>query len=199
MSDAKRYRALLFDVMGTLVVEPFFEAVPAALGMSIEELLEHKHPTAWVEFETGAIDEAELRAKFFLDGRDYPHDEMKAAMVEVYDWLEGTEQLLSDLVDRGHELHLLSNYPLWYQLIEDKLRISRYAKWSFVSCHMGVRKPDPEAYLVPARALGASPAELLFIDDRGSNCKGAVQAGLDAVKFVGAGALRAELQRRGLL
>lgn len=193
------YRALLFDVMGTLVHDPFYEDVPQALGMTLEELIAQKHPTAWVDYEKGILDEAGLRARFFLDGRDYPHEAMKAAMVEAYDWLEGTEALLGELSDRGHELHLLSNYPEWYRLIEDKLRLSRYADWSFVSCDMGVRKPDAEAYLRPVRQLACEPDELLFVDDRARNCDGAREVGLDAILFEDAAQLRRELTARGLL
>ncbi len=193
------YRALLFDVMGTLVHDPFYEDVPKALGMSLDALIEQKHPTAWVDFEQGVIDEDKLRTRFFLDGRDYPHDAMKAAMIEAYDWLDGTEAILGELAERGHELHLLSNYPEWYRLIEDKLRLSRYADWSFVSCDMGVRKPDAEAYLRPVRQLACQPEELLFIDDRARNCEGAREVGLDAIVFESAAQLRAELRDRGLL
>jgi HAD superfamily hydrolase (TIGR01509 family) len=199
VSDAKPYRALLFDVMGTLVYEPFFEEVPRALGMSLDELMEHKHPSAWLEFECGTIDEAAFARKFFADGRSYAHDRMKAAMVASYAWLEGTEALLAELVAQGHELHLLSNYPCWYHLIEDKLALSRYARWSFVSCDTGVRKPDAEAYLGPARALGVDPSALLFIDDRGINCKAAAAVGMDAIKFESAARLRAVFSERGLL
>lgn len=199
MMSAMAYRALLFDVMGTLVVDPFYEDVPKALGMTLEDLIEQKHPTAWVDFELGVIDEPGLRARFFRDGRDYPHEAMKAAMVEAYDWIDGTESLLAELSDRGHELHLLSNYPEWYRLIEDKLRLSRYADWSFVSCEMAVRKPDVEAYLRPVRQLACQPAELLFIDDRARNCEGAREVGLDAIVFEDAKQLRAELSERGLV
>jgi HAD superfamily hydrolase (TIGR01509 family) len=199
VTEAKRYRALLFDVMGTLVHEPFFETVPAALGMTLDEIIEHKHPTAWVEFEHGVIDEAAFRAKFFADGRDYPHERMKAAMIDAYQWLDGTEAILRELSERGHALYLLSNYPCWYQHIEDKLQLSRYAAWSFVSCDTGVRKPDPEAYLGPARTLGCAPSELLFVDDRGINCKAAAEVGLDAIKFSDATALRRALVERALL
>jgi HAD superfamily hydrolase (TIGR01509 family) len=189
----------LFDVMGTLVYEPFFVEVPAALGMSIDELIEHKHPTAWVEFERGTIDEEELERRFFLDGRTYPHGRMKAAMIEAYDWIEGCEALLADLRRAGRELHLMSNYPVWYRLIEDKLRLSRYAPWTFVSCHSGVRKPDPEAFLEVARELGCAPGELLLVDDRSSNCAAARELGLVAVEFETAAQTRRELERRGLL
>jgi HAD superfamily hydrolase (TIGR01509 family) len=192
-------RALLLDVMGTLVTEPFFEVVPRALGLTLEQILADKHPTAWVDFELGLIDEAELVRRFFLDGRKYPHAEMKAAMIEAYDWIDGVEPLLAELRAAGNELHLLSNYPLWYRHIEEKLALSRYAPWTFVSCHTGVRKPDPEAYLGAARALGAEPSQLLFVDDRGVNCKAARAVGMDAIRFENATQFRAELQGRSLL
>ena len=42
---------LLFDVMDTLVYEPFHHEMPAFFGLSFDELMAAKHPTAWVEFE----------------------------------------------------------------------------------------------------------------------------------------------------
>jgi HAD superfamily hydrolase (TIGR01509 family) len=194
-----RYRALLLDVMGTLVYEPFFVEVPRALGMSLEELIAAKHPRAWVEFELGAIDEEGLRAKFFKDGRPYDHERMKAAMAESYRYLEGVEPLLAELKARGAELHLFSNYPSWYQLIEAKTGLSRYAAWSFVSCHTGLRKPAAAAYEVAARTLGARPEELLFVDDREENCAAARALGMAAIRFVDAGELRLALAAEGVL
>jgi FMN hydrolase / 5-amino-6-(5-phospho-D-ribitylamino)uracil phosphatase len=199
MSTASDCRAILFDVMGTLVYDPFFVEVPRALGMSLRELLRDKHPRAWIDFELGQIDEAQLEARFFLDGRSYPHAAMKQAMIEAYTWLDGVEAIVRELVEAGHELHLLSNYTDWYKLIEAKLQLSRYAAWSFVSCDVGVRKPDPEAYLGPARKLGCEPSQLLFVDDRASNCEAAVAQGLDAILFEDAASLRRALQERGLI
>ncbi|KAK1314373.1 hypothetical protein QJS10_CPA06g01390 [Acorus calamus] len=62
---------LLFDVMDTLVRDPFYEDIPAFFRMPMKELLEAKHPTAWVEFEKGLINETELTKKFFKDGRHF--------------------------------------------------------------------------------------------------------------------------------
>nr|GEX83433.1 flavin mononucleotide hydrolase 1, chloroplatic [Tanacetum cinerariifolium] len=39
--------------------------------MSMKELLDCKHPTAWIEFEKGLIDEIELERIFFKDGRKF--------------------------------------------------------------------------------------------------------------------------------
>ncbi len=190
---------LLFDVMGTLVYESFYVEVPAFFGMDLEELLEAKHPTAWAEFETGHIDEATLFATFFKDGRNFDHEKLKSCMTNAYRWLDGMEELLTELREARFSIHALSNYPEWYRLIEERLELSRYIEWSFVSCHTGVRKPDPEAYLGAVRALGVDPGDCIFVDDHEKNCRSARRVGMDAVLFRTAERLRAEFAARGLL
>ena len=49
-------QAILFDIMGTVVTEPFEADIPRFLGVSLEELIRVKHPTAWVDFERGLAD-----------------------------------------------------------------------------------------------------------------------------------------------
>ena len=46
-------RVLLLDVMSNLVIDPFYEIMPAFFGMTFDEMMAAKHPTAWVEFEHG--------------------------------------------------------------------------------------------------------------------------------------------------
>jgi HAD superfamily hydrolase (TIGR01509 family) len=194
---ARALPALLFDVMGTLVYDPFYEALPAFFGLSLAELIEQKHPTTWVEFELGAIDESTALARMFRDGRGVDRQALRAMLRRTYRFLPGTQKLLGDLRSLGATMHVLSNYPVWYRIIEDELRLSRYLPWSFVSCHTGVRKPAPEAFLGPARQLGRAPAELVLIDDQPDNCAAAAALGLDVIHFVGAAELRSELIRRG--
>jgi len=191
-------RAVLWDVMDTLVYDPFHEVIPAFLGLSFEELLAQKHPRAWIDFELGLTDEETMVKRFFRDGRSFDHAGLKAAMVASYRWLDGMEALVAELANRGLPMYALSNYPTYYQLIEDKLALSRYLDWRFVSCRTGVRKPDPRAYLTAAEALSLTPAELLFIDDREGNCEGARAVGMAAIRFRDATSLRAELGRHGL-
>ncbi|GAB4818714.1 hypothetical protein N2152v2_005760 [Parachlorella kessleri] len=52
--------------------------MPKFFQITFKELLESKHPTAWVEFERSLITEGELFAKFFQDGRIFDG----AALVE---------------------------------------------------------------------------------------------------------------------
>ena len=199
METARPYDHLLFDVMATLVYEPFFREVPAFFGIELGELIPQLRPGSWVDFELGKIDETTFFERFFADGRKFDGPGMKAAMVEAYAWLDGVELVLAELEQAGWPLHLLSNYPPWYQLIEDKLSISRYAAWTFVSCETALRKPDPDVYRGAAKHLGAAPERLLFIDDRENNCASAREVGLDAIVFENATQLRRELMSRNVL
>ena len=107
------------------------------------------------------------------------------------------EGLLDQLHTAGYEIHALSNYPPWYQIIETKLGLSRYLKWSFVSCRTGVRKPHPEAFSLPPKDLNRPPSEFLFIDDVAENCEQARQTGMRAIHFRGHDDLVHRLREKG--
>ena len=62
---------------------------------------------------------------------------------------------------------------------------------------MGLRKPDPAMYQRAIDIVGGPPERILFIDDRPENVAGAKSAGLAAVRFTGADALRLELDKLG--
>lgn len=57
-----------------------------------------------------------------------------AEQAACYRYLDGMEGLLQRLATGGAEVHAFSNYPAWWQLIEGKLELSRYLRWTFVSC-----------------------------------------------------------------
>jgi HAD superfamily hydrolase (TIGR01509 family) len=194
-----RRPVLLLDVMDTLVREPFFDAVPAFFGMTLDELLAAKHPTAWIDFETGALDEAGYVERVFRDGRPVDGRALREHMRGSYRWIDGAPALLAELHAAGYALHALSNYPVWYELIDETLGLSRWLAWTFVSCRTGVRKPDPRAFLGAAAALGVAPADCLFVDDRAGNVGAARALGMPAVRFRDVPSLRADLVARGLL
>lgn len=196
MSDGPT--VLLLDVMDTLVRDPFWD-IPTFFGQPFEEIWQGKDPASWIDFELGRIDSDTFLRTFWTDGRDYDRAAFAALFRDGYRWIDGIEPLLAELHAAGVEMHALSNYPSWYHWIEERLEPSRYLSWSFVSCDVGVRKPDAGAYTGPAERLGRPTSDFLFVDDRGRNCKGAAAVGMPAIKFVGAEPLRAELVRRGFL
>jgi HAD superfamily hydrolase (TIGR01509 family) len=193
-------QVILWDVMDTLVVDPFRHAMPAFFGMTLAEMIRLKLPSAWGRFERSELGEEAFLASFFADGRAYDKAGFKAAIRSAYRWIDGVEPLLARLHERGVEMHALSNYPEWYRWIEERLELSRYVRWSFVSCETALRKPDPRAFRGALLALGREPAECLFIDDRADNCEAARALGLHVLHFTGdVPALETELAHHGLL
>jgi FMN hydrolase / 5-amino-6-(5-phospho-D-ribitylamino)uracil phosphatase len=198
MSDTRTPSALLFDVMDTLVVDPFRHEMPRFFRMTLEEMLAAKDPHAWVDFELSKIDEQTFFETFFADRRAFDGPALRERVRAAYGFVPGVEPILSSLASLSVPMHALSNYPCWYELIEERLALSRHLSRRFVSFETGVRKPDLEAYTGAAHALGLSPEACLFIDDRASNCAAAQRVGMDAIVFEGADALREALGLRGL-
>ncbi len=192
-------RVLLWDVMGTLVHDPFFKEMPEFFGMSFQAMLGAKHPSAWVEFELGLRTEDQFLSDFFVDRRAFDHRGFVETIRDAYRWLPGMSELMTELRAHGWEMHAFSNYPVWYELIEERLGLSRYLDWTFVSCLIGVRKPDAAAY---TRVIGEFelPAEqLFFVDDRESNCDAAREAGIASTRYTGVEALRKSLAAASVL
>jgi FMN hydrolase / 5-amino-6-(5-phospho-D-ribitylamino)uracil phosphatase len=193
-------RVILWDLMDTIVHDPFFTHMPGFFGNTFEQLLPRLRKGTWVDFELGALDEAEFYARFFHDGSAIDGQGLKRCMSEAYRWIDGLEALLGELKQRGVPMHALSNYPIWYQLVDRSLGLSRYLELSFISCHTGLRKPAPEAFLGACQRLGQPPEACFLVDDRASNCDAARALSFAAFQFTGdVAALRSALAGAGLL
>ena len=55
-----------------------------------------------------------------------------------------------------------------------------------ISGEVGMRKPEPAIYRYAADQLGVEASQCVFVDDLGTNVKGAVRVGMAGVKFVSA-------------
>ncbi|CAL5404018.1 unnamed protein product [Camellia sinensis] len=194
----RKLPVLLFDVMDTIVRDPFYHDVPAFFRMSLKELIECKDPTAWIEFEKGLINETELARNFFKDGRPFDLEGLKNCMRRGYAYIEGVDGLLHALKQNNYEMHAFTNYPIWYEMIEDKLKLSSYLSWSFCSCITGKRKPEPDFYLEVLRHLAVEPASCIFIDDRLRNVEAAMDAGIIGLHFKDVNLLCQDLSLLGI-
>ena len=198
-ADETITKVIFLDIMETIVTEPFLEVMPQYFNMSAEEFLTEKDPRSWIEFEHGNISEDQYFASFFSDRREIDGEGLKQAMYDAYEWLPGMESLLSELKENGFPLFALSNYSSWYLMIEQKLHLSKYLNWDFVSCNTGHRKPDQEAYLGPTAKLDLKPEQILFVDDRPVNIDGAREVGLRAHLFTSSVALETMLRNNNYL
>ena len=184
--------------MDTVVVDPFFHGgIEDFFGVGVPELYKSIRPGVWVQFERGELDAQTYYRSFFADGRAIDGPALVAWMAERYRLVDGIEDVLQRAVGAGIEIHALSNYPVWWQVIEERLELSRWLQWSFVSCMTGVRKPDPGAYLGPLDRLGAWPQQCLFTDDRQSNVDAAMEVGMHGHTFEGSDGLLEKLRALG--
>ena len=95
--------------------------------------------------------------------------------------------LLSD-TDPLHWAHIRKHHPFVQRIPDPAL-----------SFEIGALKPAPEAYLAAAAKVALPEARCLFIDDRAENVQGALDRGMDALRFEGEAALRLALVARGIL
>mmetsp|Transcript_25872 Transcript_25872/g.102027 ORF Transcript_25872/g.102027 Transcript_25872/m.102027 type:complete len:234 (-) Transcript_25872:165-866(-) len=194
---AGRQPVLLVDVMDTLVVDPFTVSMYEHFGFTEhKDFLLAKDPDTWIPFELGNMSENTFWDNFFKDKRKVDVEKFGSYMRETYSWIDGMQDLMSELHSMGVEMHLFTNYPVWWKMVEEELCLSQYAEWSFISCQMHTRKPEPKAFLLAADRLGCMPSDCVLIDDRSSNCSGALDIGyLDALKFQSAKQTRQLLRK----
>jgi FMN hydrolase / 5-amino-6-(5-phospho-D-ribitylamino)uracil phosphatase len=192
--------ALCLDLMGTLVRDPYREAVRAATGLELDAVHAVKDPNAWPAFEVGEIDEAEFARRFFADPVSQHTFDLGAfhrVRRDGYAFLPGMEQLLDDAAGVA-ECYVASNYPVWVEELAERFRLRERTQGVWSSHHLGVRKPARGFYEQLLERIGRAAEECLFVDDREDNCRGAEAVGMRAHRFVGADDLRARLRAEGL-
>jgi FMN phosphatase YigB (HAD superfamily) len=114
------------------------------------------------------------------------------------------QQILPDSLfarlSRRCRLVLMSNTdPLHVEFMLSHFTFFRYFPARIYSCRVGASKPEPKIYKAAIHAAGASPAQILYIDDVIPYIRGGQRFGLDAVRFTSPRQLEADLRQRNLL
>jgi FMN hydrolase / 5-amino-6-(5-phospho-D-ribitylamino)uracil phosphatase len=194
-------RALLVDMMGVLVRDPYLEALRAATGLDEVAAHRFKDPTCWPLFEVAEIDEAEFVRRFFGPAPGAPAldvDAFNAARRAGYRLLPGMRELIGSLEGRV-ERYVASNYPVWVEELRRRFRLDDWFEGVYASHHLGVRKPDPAFFARLLERIGHEPGDCLFVDDREANCAAAERFGIAAHRFGDVPGLRRALAARGLV
>ncbi len=85
----------------------------------------------------------------------------------------------------GISVAVLSNAPAEIARALDRLRWMAGFSPRLFSCDLRLAKPDAAIFATALTALGATPAEVVFVDDREENVTAARAVGLDARRFCG--------------
>lgn len=186
--------AVAFDLMDTVVRDPFRQALMAATGRPLAEVLAQKDPDAWPRFERGELSEEEYFSSY--GAFDLDVDAFHRVRRDGYVLLPGMRELLGDLAGRVVRV-TATNYPVWVEELAAGLLAGLFDR--VVASHqLGVRKPERAFFERLCGVLDAEAGSVLLVDDRVENVEGARAAGLRAHRFAGATDLRNRLRREGL-
>jgi len=200
------FDVILFDVGGVLLTNGWDHRERAIVveqfHLNLAEF-EARHAGPNDAWERDAITVKEyLDATVFYQPRSFTHDEFLAAIRAQSQLLpDGAMGILEELAasDKcmlgvlNNEARATNDYRF------EKFGIRQYLRVAFSSCYVGLRKPGTAIYLRALDILGLPPARVLFVDDRAENTAGAEAAGMKAIRFTGAEALRRELGTLGVL
>ena len=171
---------VVFDVMDTLLHDPYREAYEAATGMIFDEFRSRGTEPAYRALERSEIDEGTYWSVVRDAGVAVDEDRFHATRRETYRWLPGMRELLERTVARGRVV-LSSNYPAaWIADVRtrffDDLPVEVCG-----SCELGACKPERAFFDRLRDRNGLDPARTVLVDDAARNVDSAVAAGWHGV------------------
>ena len=204
------FKAVIFDFGGVITSSPFeaFNRLEDERGLprdfirSVNAL--YPHDNAWAKFERAEIDARKFDVLFEAEAEALGHPvegravlavlsgAIRPAMVTALDQLAGAGYRLACItnnVPSGHGAGMARSGDAQdaYEQV--------FARFEAVieSSKAGLRKPDPQIYQLMCERLGLAPADCIYLDDLGINCKPAAQLGMAAIKVVSGEQALAEL------
>ena len=102
--------------------------------------------------------------------------------------------MIADLDAGGTRVALLSNAAADYGTAFRFSPMGELFEQVFVSGELLLLKPDPAIYRHAAEALGVDPADIVFIDNREVNVRGAESIGITGHVYTDPASLRAFLE-----
>ena len=190
------YKAVIFDLVGTLVDERYgayaamLERVAGLLGVSIETFTRANAADARArnvgEYESVAHQfDAQCRELAIS-----PSPERLAEAIGAYTDLQRTRLVPRDGVletlDRlgrlGLKRGLISNCPQVFVDLWPETELSAHLDDAVLSAQVKLVKPDPAIYRLACQRLGVEPGECLYVGDGGADeLTGAAAVGMHAV------------------
>ena len=194
------YQAVLWDFGGVITTSPFeaFNRYEAERGLPADFIrrINAANPdtNAWAQLEASRID-IEVFDRLFLEestaaGHAIPGREVIALLAG-----EVRPRMVEVLrrVKRDFKIACLTNNvragrgPGMSRSEENAARVREaMALFEHVleSSREGMRKPQPEFYLLACERLGVDPARVVYLDDLGINLKPARELGMTTIKVV---------------
>lgn len=205
-----RFEAVIFDFGGVITASPFeaFNLLEEERGLPRDFIRQvnaaNPHGNAWARFERAEIDGRTFDVLFEAEAEELGHRLEGRAVLAV---LSGAIRpamvsALDQLAEAGYRLACITNnVPTGHGAGMARSGDAKDAyeqvfarfEHTIESSKAGVRKPDPRIYQMMCERLGLEPAQCIYLDDLGINCKPAAQLGMAAIKVVSGEQALAEL------
>ncbi len=192
-------KAVIFDNNGVLTLSDKENTVANfAKYFNIEETELHK---VFDKFAEPLDDGSETTLQFYQKiadhfGRTFVAKDLEKVHIESYIPKDHMREMVLNL-RKTHTVALLTNFgdaydkanaEIWhYDEVFDKDK-------QFVSCKLGMRKPNQDIYEYSIKSLGVRPDEVIFVDDREANLVPARELGMGTLLFVSPEQCKNELQ-----
>ncbi len=185
-----KIKNIVFDIGGVLVDLDLPRCLNAFGEIGFEgakDLVSCYHPQDFF----GALERGEITIHEFcsrireISGGDFTDDEICGAYTSLLVAIPIAKlRLMESLRKRGFRVYALSNMsPVMMKRVRELFEadghvMEDYFDDMFISCEMGVMKPDPQIYDMLLGKTGAVPSETLFIDDGERNIAAGREKGL---------------------
>jgi FMN phosphatase YigB (HAD superfamily) len=203
--DLAHIRALLFDLGGVVFQIDFERAVAiwAERASCDPTCLRTRFAfdDAYEDHERGTLDASAYFAALRLSlGVALTDDDLRAGWNGIYlGPVPGMASILRTARSRFPLYAFTNSNPthqkVWSIRFASDLAVFRTV---FVSSDIGLRKPDPEAFMAVANLAGFEPSAFLFFDDSEENIEGARTAGMSAVLVESPSDVRRSVEQLGI-
>ena len=203
--------AVIWDFGGVFTTSPFeaFNRFERARSLPLD-LIRGINATdpdhnAWALFERAQIDAAGFDVKFLEESTARGHPvrgadvlpllsgDVRPAVVKALELCKARFKVgcITNNMAQGHGAGMQTTKEGASRTAEIMLRFDAVIE----SSKAGVRKPDPRIYQMMCDLLDVAPANCVYLDDLGVNCKPAAALGMTAIKVVSERQLLVDLAR----
>ena len=189
-----KYKAIIWDFGGVITSSPFeaFNEFEEANGLPKDIIRtinsENSDMNAWAQFESNSITIDQFNDLFLKEAKAKGFDIKGRDIIKL---LKGSirENMVSFLRELKSDFKLgciTNNVKPSSEENTDNETKEAMSIFDHVieSSIVGIRKPNPEIYMMSCDALNVSPDQCIYLDDLGINLKPARELGMTTIKVI---------------
>ena len=189
-----KYKAIIWDFGGVITSSPFeaFNKFEEANGLPKDIIRtinsENSDMNAWAQFESNSITIDQFNDLFLKEAKAKGFDIKGRDIIKL---LKGSirENMVSFLRELKSDFKIgciTNNVKSSSEENTDNETEEAMSIFDHVieSSIVGIRKPNPEIYMMSCDALNVSPDQCIYLDDLGINLKPARELGMTTIKVI---------------